>query len=43
MYNNRIHDLEVELNQKRQQVADLQSVKGWFKYKTNNIKDRLFK
>ena len=43
IYNNQIHDLEVELDQKRQQVADLQSVKGWFKYKTNNIKDRLFK
>ncbi len=43
IYNNRIHDLEVELNRKSHQVATLQTTKGWFKYKFKNIKERLFK
>ena len=42
LFTNRIHDLEVELNQKNQQIAYLQTTKGWFKYKIKNIKERLF-
>ena len=42
LFTNRIYNLENELNQKRQQVATLQTTKGWFKYKINNIKERLF-
>ena len=42
LFTNRIHNLEVELNQKTAQVARLQTTKGWFKYKINNIKERLF-
>ena len=41
LFTNRIHDLEVELNQKTQQIAYLQTTKGWIKYKINNIKERL--
>ena len=42
LFTNRIHNLEVELNQKNAQVATLQTTKGWFKYKIKNIKERLF-
>ena len=43
LFRNRIHQLEIELAHKTQQVAILQSTKGWFKYKTKNIKQRLKK
>lgn len=43
LFKNRIHQLEMELSQKNQQIARLQTTKGWFKYKTNNIKQRLKK
>ena len=43
LFRNRIHQLEVELAHKTQQVANLQTTKGWFKYKTKNIKQRLEK
>lgn len=43
LFRNRIHQLEVELAHKTQQVANLQTTKGWFKYKTKNIKQRLKK
>lgn len=42
LFTNRIHNLEVELNQKTQQIAYLQTTKGWVKYKIKNIKERLF-
>ena len=41
LFTNRIHNLENELNQKNQQIAYLQTTKGWFKYKIKNIKERL--
>ena len=41
LFRNRIHELEVELASKREQVARLQTTKGWFKYKIKNIKERL--
>ena len=41
LFRNRIQNLEVELNQKTEQVARLQTTKGWIKYKINNIKERL--
>lgn len=43
LYKNRIHNLEVQLNTKTQQVANLQTTKGWIKYKVKNIKERLIK
>ena len=43
LFRNRIHQLEVELAHKTQQIANLQTTKGWFKYKTKNIKQRLKK
>ena len=43
LFRNRIHQLEIELAHKTQQVAILQSTKGWFKYKAKNIKQRLKK
>ena len=39
----KVVELENELNFKKQQVATLQTTKGWFKYKYNNILDRLRK
>ena len=42
LFTNRIYELEKELNQKTEQVARLQTTKGWFKYKIKNIKERLF-
>ncbi len=41
LFTNRIFNLENELNQKNQQIAYLQTTKGWFKYKLKNIKQRL--
>ena len=41
LFRNRIQNLESELNQKNQQIAYLQTTKGWFKYKIKNIKERL--
>lgn len=40
LFRNRIHELEVELASKTEQVARLQTTKGWFKYKIKNIKQR---
>ena len=42
LFTNRIYNLENELNRKRQQVAELQTTKGWFKYKISNLKERFF-
>ena len=41
LFRNRIQNLEVELNAKKQQIATLQTTKGWFKYKIKNIWERL--
>lgn len=38
---NRMHLLELEIEEQRKHIAHLQTTKGWFKYKTNNIKERL--
>ena len=38
---NRMHLLELEIEEQRKHIAHLQTTKGWFKYNTNNIKDRL--
>ena len=35
LFTNRIHNLEVELNQKNQEIAYLKTTKGWIKYKLN--------
>ncbi|MCC7553827.1 MAG: glycosyltransferase family 2 protein [Methanobacteriaceae archaeon] len=37
----KIRSLESELENKKLQIADLQTTKGWFKYKAKNIIDRL--
>ncbi len=42
LFRSRIHELEVELSQKKSQVTHLQTTKGWLSYKLKNIKDRLF-
>lgn len=41
IYTNQIHLLELEIENQRNRIANLQTTKGWFKYKTNNIKERL--
>lgn len=41
IFTSKVNQLENELNQKKNQVAYLQTTKGWFNYKTNNIKERL--
>lgn len=41
LFVNKIQNLEVELKEKTEQVARLQTTKGWFKYKINNMKERL--
>ena len=43
LFRNRIHQLEVELAHKTQQVANLQTTKGWFKYKTKKYKTEIGK
>lgn len=41
LFNSKIVLLERELEYKKNQVATLQTTKGWIKYKTNNILQRL--
>ena len=41
LFRNRIQNLEAELNHKNAQIANLQTTKGWFKYKIRNIFQRL--
>ncbi|WP_409200104.1 glycosyltransferase family 2 protein [Methanobrevibacter sp. DSM 116169] len=42
-FSKKINQLEEELNNKQIQVANLQTTKGWFKYKIKNIYQRLIK
>ena len=41
LFRNRIQNLEAELNQKKQQIATLQTTEGWIRYKIKNILERL--